>query len=373
MVVVCEKCQQGFKSQAYLDKHSKNTIPCDLFCNGCHRYYKSRTGYKAHLENNECKSLVVDSIEEYRKTHPSKKEVNVNGGNNVIGDNNIVYIYSPTIVNNPFKDPDESYVSEVGILPHGSEEKLLLKENIRSLHSLMMKFLEKHPKKKYAEQSLKILILEIVKMFYQNPSTPQYINIFSDGPKSNHNKVYSGSKFVEDEMTKSIRNCRILQIILSTVEGVATYENVHPLVSKFINTTLLPHILQSYFTDAYQADLQQIWEENKKILKKHKKKWTQRPYPFDSINFDKQFKSLKADNMKIHSMNFRASQEKFEKQFKDSQNKRMVESFRAAQKSKEQKDKQMIDEFKKAMAAVPHLPKKKHISLHEMGLPSSRE
>ena len=48
MSFICEICKQSFASQAYLNKHLNNKIPCDLKCPECGMKCKNRKQYERH-------------------------------------------------------------------------------------------------------------------------------------------------------------------------------------------------------------------------------------------------------------------------------------------------------------------------------------
>lgn len=338
MVFHCWRCDKKFKTKGALQNHL-NGMPCDFMCQKCGVIQVSKKAYKKHIAQG-CEAVSYKSEKEYIEAKKEKlgdmcKFNNIFSGGNINidgtihGDVNITLIYNPTVINKTFENVQEREVKAFGICPHETERPELFARHYGEIKKLISNFIRKNGAPPYDNEELKNLVIEIVRLYYQNPQYPDAINILDDDPKSNHNKVYSGKQFVTDEMTKAIRNARILQILLDTLVRFKSIRGSPRSLINFVDNVLFPHVLKCYCNETYHTSLQEIWKGNKYIIDRHSD-WMKYDSHVEPISMYSQIKDFKEQDDKYQELYDRHRRVEIESLLKDSGAKYVEEGFRKA-------------------------------------------
>lgn len=287
MGFICGLCNSTFKTANYLKKHLNNTIPCHLVCKDCGTRFDNRMQYSRHIVHGcEPVEYTTQQIENI-KEQLNQKKVKVSNINGVKGNNNNTVNTNfnncnnnnnntTTNTNNYFVihvgDINTSYIKKNGIHPH----EYIGIFDLTIFHSLIYErvsqFVDLHIQDnntEYTKEELKTLLLDIAKLIHSNKNYPQYMNIMDDNAKSSKNKIYSGTQFIEDAISKTHRNRRILMNILSLIGGCKEQLQRDPsfqIYVEFIDKHLIPILHESFITDNISDELQESWQYNKNVI-----------------------------------------------------------------------------------------------------------
>lgn len=278
-VYACGRCGEVFCKKRSLHDHLNRDIPCDFLCKSCGRTLSCRSSYRDH----KCEVIEYDNIEDVRKRNSSliKQNINIENSNATIAGRDVINnITSNNNVNfNIMLEPKNTkFLTTYGMMPHdveGEHAESVMDE----IKTAIEDFIFKHRHKECTSQNKKDLLITIHMLLYSNKKYPETMNIMDDDPNSLHNKVFSGEKFVQDIMTKDVRNNRVLQIIIEKVllliDETLTIENtnVNKLTKSFIEMEFLPYLFALYFgvNEPYHDDMQKIWQMNHKYIKQFEK------------------------------------------------------------------------------------------------------
>lgn len=78
MIFLCNRCNECFSSAAFLKKHHKKKIPCDLICKMCDKKCTDRFAYSRHIKKCEPKEYTKDEIEKLKNNSTNDKDCNNN-------------------------------------------------------------------------------------------------------------------------------------------------------------------------------------------------------------------------------------------------------------------------------------------------------
>lgn len=275
---LCTRCNIEFKDELSFTKHLNATTPCDFYCNKCGEKMSNRRSYFRHIEKAVCKPVIHSRNEIDKKIEQQSAALvptvinnnnnnsTINGDNNTINNNNINNHYN--IIIQPQKLEGKlngAFVKRFGITPHDSEFRDLDFQSPKMmwLEDSLTNYIKQHSE--HNVNTLTSLVLCLASHMYCNPDIPENVNIMDNDPTSNHNKVYSGTEFIEDHMTKDMRNRKIMQKILYILTEYVRWEYIRIIVKNFITDVLIPYILKFYFTDIYGKFFQNAWQSNTEL------------------------------------------------------------------------------------------------------------
>lgn len=279
----CSRCESKFTEQRYLKKHLDNQqTPCDMFCTNCAQKFTSHHRFKMHIKNDKCTPIVMTD-----ETAPNLvQNIAVNNGTNI---GNLI-IHNQTIINGAeSQDFKLNHIKAAGFSPHESEIRNILYKVHAPLNKLLLDYCIE-PEPTNVKNPYEQLIINIIQLFYSNPTYPYNINIIDCDPKALFNRVYGGLDFVIDKLPKDIRNNRILQLLMIQLDIFTKENKISKCVFNFVQDQLIPHLRQAYITGIYNEKLQEVWQLNNKLVTDLNHKYG--PFPTNGyneiINFDKQ-------------------------------------------------------------------------------------
>lgn len=293
--VACGRCSRIFAGESKLKQHLSSDVPCDFLCTKCGVKLKCKRTYYNH-KSNKCipkQGVFIDTLNITSNTiqvNNGTMNNNTTNNTNVFKQNNSqshTHIHFPPIVY--FDSGNTKYAREYGILPHEVEQEELWKYHkmtiLNMLYDYMLKTGDDCVNK---EDFYKMLVLQLVQLFYSNVAYPHHINIKDGNPDSNYNEVYSGEEFVKDGMTKSMRNRRIIQTLIVVMMTLTNDKGVPEPIKKFVNQNFLPYILNTcYLTKINEDSMQQIWRYNNDLISILMKQYEIPPYSFlNEVTFD---------------------------------------------------------------------------------------
>lgn len=265
----CGRCEQTFKDEGRLVQHLQNTVPCDWVCRDCGLKLNCKSSYVRH-KNKRCHPVKVE------KSNTDKENLNVpikmNNNNNFTGNNNNVINIQ---MNNNFNNINNTYniedfnlkrVSKYGIVAIENEQGDLMELHKKQLWNMFISYIKTQDIKSY--ENLRNLLIEIVALFHSNKNTPENLNIVSTSDDADRNQVYSGKEFVDDFMTKNIRDKRVLQLIIQQINRFSEFIDVirNKQLFTFINDIFLPYLYSTYVANDTTIDFQNYWKNNMKML-----------------------------------------------------------------------------------------------------------
>ena len=276
MVFYCDICKAPFSSAAFLKKHHKKDIPCDLTCKLCKHKFDDRFSYSRHVKKCE---PIEHTQEEYEKVKKDGKIVNVNTVNNHSEYNNCTNVSN--INNNINNNNNINLVFNIGDLKM-SRLKILgfqphefitydADSHFQELISgTIVNFVNSHKNILFTKEELRNLIVQLAGLIHSNMSYPEYMNIMDDNTTSNKNKIYSGQCFIEDVVSKTNRNRKILLNVLNRVKICSNnlprnYEQFKPYID-FMDIHLIPILQDACLTDNISDELQKTWQYNKTVI-----------------------------------------------------------------------------------------------------------
>lgn len=221
---VCQRCRAEFEQEVSLKRHlTRQDIPCDLFCSKCGKYVSSRYIYLKH-KTNMCKSL-----------KPGKPMKSIESNNNETSD----------IIN-----------ETMGIYPLEYDNDIILHTHKKTLNDMLMQYLD--------HNDINNLIIQIVRVFYSNQRFLQHSNIIATSNDSNDlvYKIHNGREFIDDIMSKTIRNNRVIQIILVHLSEFCEFIDVDKKVKSFVNNIMIPQLVHGYYMGTFQDSLNDLWITN---------------------------------------------------------------------------------------------------------------
>jgi hypothetical protein len=223
----------------------------------------------------------------------------------IMGDNHTHNIN--IVVNITFENPNMEQLKN-GIVPHEQEVKDLLKYHAKDMYNIFQIFITRHPDVKYSNNDLMGIVINLVQLFYSNEKTPHHMNILNDDPGSNHHKVFSGKEFIDDLLPKNIRNKRVIQILLYQLKEYINNFNEPYVITKFINETLIPFIVKSYFGEICSQSIEKALSQNSEHLKKLNLKQIPN-FPFEDLH-------LSPNSFKTQFLDFREGDKSLQEDFK---------------------------------------------------------
>ena len=273
----CGRCEQTFKDEGRLVQHLRNTVPCDWVCTDCGKRMTSRTAYLRQKEKT-CQPEIVHSGDTRK---PDQLEIvnSINGNNNSINNNsnvnsnnNVINIQVNNVNNNvkniyKIEDFNLSKIKRYGIIAIENEQLDLLNLHIISLRNMFVKYIRLPEVERFSQKQLRNLLIDIVALFHSNKKTPENMNIVSTSDNTDRNQVYSGKEFVDDYVSKDIRNKRVLQLVINQIKNFSSRRELkdYGYIITFIKDVFLPYLNEVYVKDT-PIDFQNYWKDNMKML-----------------------------------------------------------------------------------------------------------
>lgn len=287
----CQRCNTKFDKESDMISHineAKRKVPCDFYCMKCGTKLSSRYAYVRHTKGNNCKIKQYSNNELNTMNDLHSNILNIEKGNSnrltnnsnnvsVNGNTQMTNIYQPISI---FIQAPEltgkinrSFVSQYGISPHDSEYRDIDFKSLKNswIVDTLTDYFEKHEDVPHTEETLGKLIISMALHMYSNPNTPENVNIIDKDPNSKYNQVYSGKEFVQDFLTKNMRNKKIMQRILLIIFECINKGVLELRVTTFCMTILIPHIMKHYFSELYHDAFQNIWRKNMELYERIKK------------------------------------------------------------------------------------------------------
>lgn len=283
MVFICSKCNKIFDQRHQLTNHLKKKIPCDYVCVNCGEALSHSMAYKRHMDSNNCAPIDYseEQIQQKLNATKAKSKLNVqnsnnNSNNNTNCNNNSNNQYNYLTLNGNINitmtNPETirtTNVRKLGLYAHEDEALDHVYIFAKPMQIIFMDFIDQHILlDKIPDENLYKLMLVLAQLFHSNVDAPEYMNIMDDNAESKHNKIYSGKKFIDDIMTKDIRNKRIIQRVLDKVKKYIKLQNVPESIVKFCEETFIFYLVELYVKCEHHEELQKTWQTNKQYLDK---------------------------------------------------------------------------------------------------------
>lgn len=238
MSYLCGRCNGRFKSKKYLENHiQSNKIPCDFFCDKCGWKGANQSAIVRHLRE-PC------VIKETMETPVVKTQV-LPLQNNIVFES--LHEQSQKQIERPIRTinmTNMENIIEYGVCATEQEQDELFKTHSSTLAKLIIDYMLNQYQPDNGEH--RELLNYVFKMFFSNETTPEFINIIDYKPDNINYFIYNGQTYVKDNMDKSMRRKRMLQLIIMFLTKLSEVDDIIHSVIDFINQKFIPYIRRVY-------------------------------------------------------------------------------------------------------------------------------
>lgn len=309
MVFLCSTCNRTFEKRNHLKKHLNSGIPCGLMCKRCGETMNNAKSYERHINMDNCQPIdyTDDEVQKKLQQQYRSRDVKTNNTyNNVYGDinvNNTLNIQNINIQNLKSEQINTKSIRLFGLYAHEDEAWNYPEVYSSNMNDLFEIIVKNFGTSSVPDTVMNRLLSSFAQLFHSNVDTPEYVNIMDDNKESNHNKIYSGCKFIDDVMTKNIRNKRVIQRILGKVKEFIKSSDVIPEIVEFCEQQFIPYLVNIYVKCESHDNLQQTWQMNKQIVDKMDfgKIPASRGRHLSRTDFIEQCQSMISEDQSIHA------------------------------------------------------------------------
>lgn len=258
----CQRCRVEFEHETSLKRHlTRQDIPCDLFCDKCGQYVKSRYIYLKH-QTNMCKpSKPVKPSHDKQKIEIEQREVDkINNTDKKPGTMENQIMKNQMMENELEMQLNETNFNEtnfnetMGIYPLEYDNDIILHTHKKTLNDMLIQSLNR--------DSAYDIIIQIVRIFYSNQRFLQHSNIIATTLNDVVYKIHNGFEFMDDIMSKTMRNNRVIQIILVHLSEFCEFMDVDKKAKNLVNNVIIPQLVHGYYIGIFHESLNDLWMLN---------------------------------------------------------------------------------------------------------------
>lgn len=267
----CQRCRVEFEHETSLKRHlTRQDIPCDLFCDKCGQYVKSRYIYLKH-QTNMCKpSKPVKPSHDKQKIEIEQREIDKITNTDKKPGTMENQMMEPRITENQITENqimgnelEMNFNETKGIYPLEYDNDIILHTHKKTLNDMLIQSLNR--------DNAYDIIIQIVRIFYSNQCFLQHSNIIATTPNDVVYKIHNGFEFMDDIMSKTMRNNRVIQIILVHLSEFCEFMDVDKKAKNFVNNVIIPQLVHGYYIGIFHESLNDLWMLNGQYWSKIRK------------------------------------------------------------------------------------------------------